>query len=266
MKKEKIQSGLDPSQPLGALHQRRVKNNQDLTVLVEDYHSRRGTGKTVASIKLADHFDTTDEGLTYDKCSLSPEEITTNYTEQPRGSALVLDEAESGLDKYRAGSSVNKAMRDVISMGRIMEKYLVVNAPAAQQLSTDIRRLFDVVIMVLRKGLLLVHFVKGQPYEGGIYLDDVQEIQVSDIRDPELREVYNQLADEKQKRLENNEDEYIQRSEVNEMLDNAQEEAGQNTRNDIIRQLLNETDLGPSDIAPGLDISPQRVGQIYRGN
>ena len=63
--------------------------------------------------------DRTSDGITTEKVAINPDELAEAYTECPRGSALVLDEAEAGLSKYRAGSSVNMAMRELISMGRI---------------------------------------------------------------------------------------------------------------------------------------------------
>jgi len=136
-------TALGRGHPLSETYHSRVAQNQDFSVIVSDHHNRRGTGKTVLSLKLAAAMDRTEEGLTSEKVSLSPEELAAAYIDQPRGSALVLDEAEAGLSKYRAGSSANMAMRQLVSMGRIEEKYLVMNLPAAGELDRDLQALCD---------------------------------------------------------------------------------------------------------------------------
>ncbi|SMP35772.1 hypothetical protein SAMN06265347_1331, partial [Halobellus salinus] len=110
-------SFLPDGYPFTRLYRKRVANNQDLAVLVSDHQNRRGTGKTVLSLKLAALMDRTEEGLTPEKVAIDPSELTESYVELPKGSALVLDEAEAGLNKYEAGSAVNKAMRELVSMG-----------------------------------------------------------------------------------------------------------------------------------------------------
>jgi len=85
-------TALGRGHPLSETYHSRVAQNQDFSVIVSDHHNRRGTGKTVLSLKLAAAMDRTEEGLTSEKVSLSPEELAAAYIDQPRGSALVLDE------------------------------------------------------------------------------------------------------------------------------------------------------------------------------
>jgi len=192
---------IDPETPLGELYDRRVSNNQDLTILIEDWHARRGTGKSTLTLRFGEALDRTDEGLTIDKCSLDPEDIVNGYTEQPKGSTLAMDEGSAGLSKYRAGSYINKAMRDIVKMGRIEEKYLILNAPAGSQVDADLRLMFDVVIFVQQLGEGLVHFVKRDPYNGGEFLDDVQKIEWEPIDEDKLTDIYRKLSEEKKEKL-----------------------------------------------------------------
>ena len=65
-------SSLPDSYPFTQLYRKRVANNQDLAVIISDHQNRRGTGKTVFSLKLASLMDRTDKGMTTEKVAISP--------------------------------------------------------------------------------------------------------------------------------------------------------------------------------------------------
>jgi len=95
-----VESGsLPDGYPFTKLYRKRVANNQDLAILVSDHQNRRGTGKTVLSLKLASLMDRTEEGMTEEKVAIGPAELTESDVEVTKGSALVLDEAEAGFAK-----------------------------------------------------------------------------------------------------------------------------------------------------------------------
>jgi hypothetical protein len=138
-----VRDSLPRGYPFTEAYHSRVRENQDYVVIVSDSSNRRGTGKTIFSLKLAHMMDRTESGITNEKVAINPEEIQNQYVEAPKGSALVLDEAEAGLSKYRAGSSLNMMMRQLVSMGRVREKYLILNLPAASELDRDLKALCD---------------------------------------------------------------------------------------------------------------------------
>jgi hypothetical protein len=70
---------------LTEMYRSRVRQQQDMAVIVSDYHNRRGTGKTVLSLKLAAAMDRTEEGLTEEKVSLSPADLAEAYVDLPKG-------------------------------------------------------------------------------------------------------------------------------------------------------------------------------------
>jgi len=73
---------LGESNPLGNLYRKRVAENRDLTVLVADWNLERGSGKTTLALRMAAAMDRTEEGVTPDKATLSPEELTESYTRE----------------------------------------------------------------------------------------------------------------------------------------------------------------------------------------
>lgn len=256
--------------PLYKLYDRRVRHNSDLVVVVSDWHNRRGTGKTVASLKLAEAFDRTDEGITKEKVSLSPQEIRESYAEQPRGSALVLDEAEAGIGNRSSMTNVNKTMRNIMSMGRIEEKYLVLNAPASSHIDKSVKELADVWILVQRKGRALVHFLEYQPYSNKALTRKEQTFEWDDIeRGTQLRDVYNHLTKEKESRIRGEEgDGYIERSEHEKRLEKRERELRKEVRDEVIRSVYahDEHDgLSYRTLAESTDLSKTTIAEIVTG-
>jgi len=138
--------------PLGKLYRKRVAQGRDLTVLVADWNLERGSGKTTLALRLAAACDRTEEGVTKDKATLSAQELTRAYTEQPVGSSLVLDEGEAAASNRRAMSGVNEALRRIVGMGRVEQKYLFLTAPGVHQVDKDIRNMCDMWVFVRKVG------------------------------------------------------------------------------------------------------------------
>jgi len=252
--------------PFTRLYEKRVANSQDLAVLISDHQNRRGTGKTVLSLKLAALMDRTDEGLTPEKVAIDPSELTEAYVNLPKGSALVLDEAEAGLSKYQAGSAVNRAMRELVSMGRIREKYLVLNLPSSSELDRDLKALCDFWYMVRSKGTALGHFLRWNPYSEQPRTPKTETWNWSDIdeNDP-VRDVYNYLTDEKLAHLRGERDSSSQRvpaGEVSEMIAKAETEAKTEKRNEILTQVYRETSLTQKELSGAIGLSRSRLADI----
>lgn len=254
------------NRPFERLYRKRVANNQDLTVIVSDHQNRRGTGKTVLSLKLAARLDRTEEGMTTEKVAINPSELTEAYVELPKGSALVLDEAEAGLNKYEAASAVNKAIRELVSMGRIREKYLILNLPASSELDRDLKALCDFWFMVQSKGRAVGHHLNWNPYSEEPRTPKTEPWEWTDIEEgTQLKEVYDYLTDEKLAHLRGERDESSQRvpaQEVTQLVEEAKEEAKTETRNDLLRTFYADLDVTQGDLANAVGLSRSRVADI----
>lgn len=248
------------------LYNRRVRNQQDIVILLDDYHVRRGTGKTICSLQLAAGMDRTPQGMTKQKVALEPEAIREAYTELPKGSALVMDEAEFGVSNRQAMSNVNQALREIMSMGRVQEKYVVLNAPSIGFMDKDIRALATVWMTVTAKGTALVHWIENQPYAGKQLTPKKQIFQWADIqKGTSLRNVYNYLTREKLKRMDGEEgDGFIPRKEHRDIVDKTEKNAKMETRNDLLYKFYNheETDVSYRILGEIVGLSPQRVNVI----
>lgn len=253
----------DADHPIAELYEKRVDQDRDLVILVSDSSNERGTGKTVLSLKLADAMDR-NGGLTEQQVSIDPRPLTNAYTDLPKGSGLILDEAEAGMNKYKSGSAVNRALRQLVSMGRVEEKYLVLNAPASHAIDKDLRSLVDLWVLVQRRGFAHVYTMGYNPFGGHELTTKCGNIRWTDIpqSDP-LRRIYDALAEEKQRRLrgEDHGEGFIKRGEASEMIQEAKEQARVETRNDIISRMAHQ-DLTHSQIAECVDLSRSRVSQL----
>lgn len=255
-----------PNGSFAKLYKKRVANNQDLAILVSDHQNRRGTGKTVLSLKLASRLDRTEEGITKEKVSIGVDSLLDSYTELPKGSALILDEAESGLSKYEAGTQVNKAMRELVSMGRIEEKYLILNLPSSGALDRDLKALCDWWWLVQYKGLAQGHHLQWNPYTEQPRTPKKREIEWEDI--PEgtpLRDVYNYLTKLKRKHLRGENEESSQRlkpSEVQNRIDKIRSETKTETRNQLLEEIYSNSDLTQQELASSVGLSRSRLADI----
>lgn len=268
--------------PLHDLYGHRVRNEQDLVIIIDDFHARRGTGKTVAALQLANAMNQNGD-LTEPHVTTRPEELRNAYAKLPKRSALVLDEGELGANKYEASTKTNRALREIMSIGRVLEKYVVVTMPDKDMLDPEVWKLSDVWISMVEKGRGVMHNLKRNPYARGdnINTEKVGAIGFKDIQTgTELREVYNALTAQKKQHISGDQaEDYVPRSEVEEMVAEARQETRDETRNELICNIydrlsdLNEGDIdtitrygGVSQrlIGEAVGLSQQQVGNIVR--
>jgi hypothetical protein len=242
------------------IYNTRVANNQDLALYVTDSQNRRGTGKTVFSLKLAELMDRTEEGLTEEKVFLDPSNLLDAYVDLPKGSAIVLDEAEASLSKYRSGSNMNLALRQIVSMGRVREKYLVLNLPNAGELDRDMKSLLSYWWMVIAKGEAMGHRISHNPYRESTYTpksDNGTTWKWTDLEpDSKLREVYEYLNKEKLDHLQNDSsmDSVYSESDLEARVSKASNEAARKTRDRLIKDFYTNSDITQQELANRIDI------------
>jgi hypothetical protein len=237
------------------IYNSRVKESRDLACYITDYQNSRGTGKTVFSLKLAELMDRTDEGLTTEKVFIDPTNLIEAYVELPKGSALVLDEAEISMSKFRAGSSMNMALRQIVSMGRVREKYLVLNLPSSSELDRDLKSLLSYWWLVLRKGVVQGHRISNNPYRESVYTpksDNGTTWKWTDIEpDSKLAEIYEYIHDEKMKHLnkEGSMNQMYTKSDVENLVSKTENEAARKTRDELVQSLYQNGDFTQMELS-----------------
>jgi hypothetical protein len=245
-----------------------LAESRDMIILVTDHRGRRGTGKTVASLNLASQLDQTPEGVTWDKCTLDAEEIRNAYATQPKGSALVLDEIEQTASNREAMTNTNKALREIMSMGRVEEKYVIANVPIKSFVDKDILNLCSVWISMTRKGQGLVHNLKWEPYSEQLYPEQQQWLNFEDIKKgTQLREVYNKLTREKRKRISGDDGSgFVAKEEHKEEIQQQRKEARKETRDEFVASVYQHPgiDVSQSDLGDAVGVSQKTVSNIMQ--
>jgi RecA/RadA recombinase len=255
--------------PLGKLYRKRVAQNRDLTVIVSDWNLERGSGKTTLALRLAQAADRTDEGVSREKASLSAEELTEAYTSKPKGSALLFDEAEAGISNRRAMSGVNEAMRKIVGMGRVEQKYLFLTTPGVHQIDSDIRAMADVWIMVREVGRAQMYRVRFNPFEGKALTDNWGILRWPDARPAGLEETYRKLTKDKRAALRGKGDDgagYIDAEEAEKTAEQEAKKARRQKRDELLRQIYEQNDdMTQQELADSVGLSRPRVSEILRG-
>jgi hypothetical protein len=251
-------------------YKKRARKNMDLFVVVSDQHNRRGTGKSVVSLRLAHTLDRSGTDVQPAQTTLSVPELRDAYTDLPRGASLVLDEAEAGVSKYEAGTRTNKAIRKLVSMGRIEEKTVIMNLPNSGAMDRDLKALADVWVLVQSRGQAQVNILGYNPWEDHPIVRAQESLEWADIpTDHYLRDVYNALTREKRARLRGDGDEVdlVRGDEVERRVERAREEARREARNEILRELYErQDDLRHRDLADAVDVSRSTVSNILNGS
>lgn len=250
--------------PLAKIYRKRVRQNRDLVTLITDSSNDRGTGKSTLSLRLAYGMDRTGDGITEEKVSITPHQLTNSYIQQPKGSGLVLDESEVGVDKYRAGSAVNKSIRDLVSTGRVKEKYLVLNAPADHLVDTDLKSLVDIWILVKRRGFAHVYRMDWNPHQGHPLTRGMGTLEWKAIpAGTNLKRIYNVLDREKDDLLEGKQDALVTESELKDRIDRAEKDAKKEKRDELIRAMVNHG-LTQTETAEIVGMSQAAVSGIMK--
>lgn len=243
-----------------------LKENRDIIILITDHRGRRGTGKTVASLSLASRLDQTAEGMTFDKCSLSPQEIRNAYASQEERSALLLDEIEQAASNRESMTVTNRALREIMSMGRVEQKYVVVNAPIKGFIDKDILKLCDVWISMTRRGRGLVHHLKWEPYLEELLTEKKQWLEFEDIeRGTDLRDVYNKLTREKRARIDGEDGQkFVPAADHEQQLQRAREEARREARDEVVANIYRSPDVDASQqrLADAIGCSQKTISNI----
>lgn len=255
--------------PLGKLYRKRVAQSRDLTVIVSDWNLERGSGKTTLALRLAQAADRTDEGITPEKATISAEQLSDAYTSKPEGSALLLDEAEAGISNRRAMSGVNEAMRQIIGMGRVEQKYLFLTTPGVHQIDADIRAMADIWILVREVGRAQMYRVRFNPFEGKALTDNWGILRWPDARPAGTGPTYEELTTAKRAALRGEGDNgagYVDAAEAAESAEEAAETAERQKRDELLRQIYEQNDdMTQQELADSVGLSRSRVADILRG-
>jgi len=119
-------------------------------------------------------------------------------------------------------------------------------------------------VLVERRGLAQGHALTYHPYQQKPMTPKTEVIEWSELQDPQLQQLYEELTDEKRAHLrgETSDAQHLTQAQHRKLLQQAEEAASISTRDRIIRQLREETDLTQREIAAAVGLSRSRVASI----
>lgn len=176
---------IDPSMPLHQLIAERYHQGRDVKCIITSKDSATGTGKTTLAFWLADQWQQMLNGEEWSAethATLDIYEYLDLYRELPKGSVLLLDEAEE-LDSRRSMASKNVDFSHYWMKMRVRQVMTILTLPSTTALDSRLEELADVWIEVQRRGKALVHDIRVNSYN-----KTVQTWQVHNIEWPNVAE------------------------------------------------------------------------------
>ena len=252
--------------PLDKLYRKRVAQNRDLTILIADWNLERGSGKTTLAMRLASHFDRTTEGITPSKATLSARELINSYTDEPKGSSLILDEGQADASNRRSMSGINEAFRKIVGLARVEQKYCIMTAPGVNQIDKDVRNMCDIWIFVRSLGEAQMFRVNYNPFQNHELTHDWGTIKWTGDLPGQLQHTYDELTKEKRRRLRGNGDDgegYVEASKVQEQVEERVKQTERQTRDELINDIYNNSsDMTQQELADAVGLSRSRIADI----
>jgi len=243
---------------------KRKRNGRDAVILITADDADRGVGKTACAVTIAKLLDTTADGFDAEsKATLSVPRFLDLYDILDEGSALILDEGEQ-LDSRRAMSQENVDASHKIQTRRVNEVIVIITLPSPDMIDKRVEQLADYWVNVECRGKARIYKKKIHRIKRKVYYKGLQTFQWPNLDgDPD----YEALARMKDKYIDDDSDssEWVRESEVQERLENAKQKVRKEQRDEYIKALGGIEDLRYKDFAPAFDLSPQRIGQIVRG-
>jgi len=254
---------------LGRQAKKKLSSDNDIRIIIQGQNSQTGIGKTTLAIQLCRYIDSGWNAE--DKAFVDVREYINAHLDNPKGSALLLDEIEAGADSRRFMSQENVDLSQAWATLRARNIATVCTLPSISMLDNRMLELADYWILVKNRGL-------AQPFEINVNdfapsrtpqrkpLPGDEHISFVDLPDEDMDKKY--LDKIKDEMLRSDTSGYIDMAEHKTEVENAKEAAVQDFRDDMIVDLYSEFDMSYRDLAQVDSVSLQyeRIGEIIREN
>lgn len=257
---------------MGRDAKRKLRNDNDIKILVVGQNSQTGIGKTTLAVQLCRFIDGTDDPWrAEEKAFVDVDEYMQAHLEKRQQSCLMLDEIEAGADRRRAMSHENVQLSQAWMTLRARNIGTVATLPSTDALDKRMLSLADYWVLVRRRGIAQPYKVRVNDFNGnvsrvGLGPDNDQLIQFPDLPDDDEDKAYlDSIKDDMVYELVGNGDaEKIPASEAKKKRDKAVKEARRELRNEWINAVYERTDESTYSLAEWdvVDVSPQMVQKI----
>lgn len=244
----------------------RLNQNRDAKIIITSRSSSTGLGKSTLAILIAEWIHRTQDIEHWDAeefAHINVRDYINQYLSESPGRALLLDEIEAGADSRRAMSSDNVDLSKAWATLRFKNIITIATLPTTSMLDKRLLELADVWINVMSRGIAIPYF---------IWINDfTNEMRRVAAKHPETgsKEIlhWDAIDDDpnfqymkkiKDRDVFGKKDRTYDYSEVQSKMDKAKREK----RNEIVRDLYENTSMSQSDIGTILDMTQQQVSQI----
>jgi len=240
---------------------KRKEQGRDAKILVTAEDGQTGVGKSNVCDFLGHALDTTDEGFVPAKVTIEPMRFIEMYGELPKGSALVMEEAEQ-FDSRRSQRNENVAASQKWQQARVREVVALLNLPDPSTIDKRFEMLADFWINVERRGKAKIYEKKIHSIKQSIYYKTLQTLEWPNMDGSDTTRA---MSDLKTGLLdgETRNDGLVRESEAERQVKRAKKNTRERVRNEWI-DVVYDLGLSDGDIAalPTVDVSRSRVNQI----
>lgn len=250
---------------LGKESKEKLRNDNDIKIIVVGANSQTGIGKTTLAIQLCRYIDS--DWNAEDKSFIDIWEYLQYAKECKQGSAILIDEIEHGGDSRRAMSSENVELSHGWAMLRARNIAHVATLPSISMLDKRMLELADYWVLVKRRGL-------AQPFKINVNnfnpsklpqrkpLPGDEHIRFRDLPDDDPdKEYIDQIKDDL---IDSGGQAKIPTKEHKRKLKKAETEAKREVRDAAIKELYDRSDMSMREIAEleWIDMSQGHVSKI----
>ena len=243
----------------------RLSNDNDIKIIIQGANSQTGIGKTTLAIEICRDID--DNWDAESRAFIDIQKYLNSYLEYPKGSALLLDEIGAGADSRRSTSTENVNLSHGWQMLRARNIATVATLPSTSMLDKRMMELADYWVLVKARGIAQPYRINVNDFNGRIQRDPLpgeEHIKFPDLPENDPDKAF--LDEIKDKKVKGGGIESIKLVEHERRLEEAEEQAAKQKRDELIRCLYEHTEMSYAKIGelPAIDLTKQTVGQIVR--
>lgn len=243
----------------------RLRNDNDVKVLVVGNNSETGIGKTTFALRFCRYID--PDFTARERAFVDVREYINAHKSEPPGSALLLDEIEAGADSRRFMSQENVDLSQAWATLRARNILTVATAPTVSMVDKRLLELADWWVLVKQRGVAQPYKINVNNFNGKVQrqaLPGEEHIFFEDCPSTDQDKAWLDYVKHQMTTVGNLE--YISVAEHEEELDKARKQARLKHRDEWLKA-LSESEMTLQDLADleHVDVSRQRVHQIVSG-
>ncbi len=247
---------------LGQIAKRKLRNDNDIKIIIQGANSQTGIGKTTLAIQLCRFID--DTWNAEQKSFIDIQDYLEFCISCEKGSAVLIDEIEAGADSRRAMSSDNVDLSHGWATLRARNLAHVATLPSISMLDKRMLELADFWILVKRRGIAQPFQVnvnnfnpsklpQRKPFPGD------EHIKFRDIPSNDQDKRY--LDEIKDEMIKSDGTSKIPKAEHEREIKRAKRQARKEKRNEAIKEIYEITDLSTTELSE-LDFVGVSQGQV----